>query len=54
MFFLQTDNNWQTTNIPFQNCIQYLEAKKLTYPYNGKQLEEITFLIGNKKNETLS
>ncbi len=53
VFAFETTTDWQTINIPISELKPAFRGQKLNLPqYNGEKLEEITFLIGNKKNET--
>jgi hypothetical protein len=47
-----TTGDWQTVEIPFAILYPSFRGRTLNMPnYPGKQLEEIGFLIGNKKPE---
>ena len=47
-----TNNNWQTIEIPFNSMIPSFRGQTLEMPnFAGESLEEIGFLIGNKKEE---
>lgn len=49
---LTTNNNWQTIEIPFNSMIPSFRGRTLEMPnFPGDSLEEIGFLIGNKKEE---
>ncbi|WP_144891863.1 CIA30 family protein [Flavobacterium tiangeerense] len=53
VFAFETTTDRQTINIPISELKPAFRGQKLNLPaYDGKQLQEITFLIGNKKNET--
>jgi NADH dehydrogenase [ubiquinone] 1 alpha subcomplex assembly factor 1 len=53
VFAFETTTDWCTVNIPISELEPAFRGQKLNLPqYNGEQLEEIAFLIGNKKNET--
>ncbi|MFV8361350.1 CIA30 family protein [Flavobacterium sp. LS1P3] len=53
VFPFQTTTDWQTIEIPITELYPAFRGQKLNLPnYNGSNLEEITFLIGNKKEET--
>ncbi len=45
-----TTTEWATVEIPFNSMYPSFRGQKLTIPnYPGRQLEEVAFLIGNKK-----
>jgi NADH dehydrogenase [ubiquinone] 1 alpha subcomplex assembly factor 1 len=47
-----TTGDWQTIEIPFSKMYGSYRGRILDIPnFEGKQMEEITFLIGNKKEE---
>lgn len=47
-----TTNEWTTIEIPFDKMYPSFRGQTLDAPnYPGKQIEEIAFLIGNKKEE---
>ena len=47
-----TNNNWQTIEIPFNSMIPSFRGRTLNMAnFPGEYLEEIGFLIGNKKEE---
>lgn len=47
-----TTNDWQTIEIPFKNMVPTFRGRTLNMSnFPGEQLEEIGFLIGNKKEE---
>jgi hypothetical protein len=47
-----TSSEWETIEIPFSDMYPSFRGNTLDIPnYNGHQMEEIAFLIGNKKNE---
>ncbi|WP_296312674.1 CIA30 family protein [Winogradskyella sp. UBA3174] len=49
----KTTKEWQTVEIPFSKMYASFRGYKLDVPnYNGNQMEEIAFLIGNKKEES--
>lgn len=53
VFPFQTITDWQTIEIPITELYPAFRGQKLNQPnYDGSNLEEITFLIGNKKEET--
>lgn len=48
-----TSNEWATHEIPFSSMYPSFRGQTLDVPnYPGKQIEEIAFLIGNKKAES--
>nr|WP_297917224.1 CIA30 family protein [uncultured Allomuricauda sp.] len=49
----QTSGDWQEIEIPLEDMYPSFRGRKLNQPnFSGAHLEEITFLIGNKKKET--
>lgn len=53
IFTFQTTKEWQTIEIPFLEMYPAFRGRKLNMnKYQGRQLQEIAFLIGNKKNES--
>ncbi|MEN3322608.1 CIA30 family protein [Mariniflexile soesokkakense] len=47
-----TTSNWTTIEIPFSSMYPAFRGKTLDLPnYSGEQMEQIAFLIGNKKEE---
>ena len=52
IYTFKTSGNWETITIPFHKMYPSFRGYKLDRPnYDGKQMEEIAFLIGNKKAE---
>lgn len=52
VYSFQTSTDWQTTEIPISELHPTFRGRKLDMPnYDGSNLEEIAFLIGNKKEE---
>lgn len=48
----QTSGNWETISLPFAHFYASFRGNKLAIPnFNGKLMEEMRFLIGNKKIE---
>lgn len=48
--YFETNQQWQTIEIPFSEMYPSFRGQRLNYPnFPGKQMEEISFLIGNKK-----
>lgn len=53
VFPFQTTTDWQTIEIPISELYPAFRGQKLNLPnYDGSNLEEIAFLIGNKKEES--
>ena len=53
IYKFNTTGNWQTIEIPFSKMTASFRGNALDLDnYNGKQMEEIVFLIGNKKAES--
>lgn len=53
IFIFQTTSDWQTIEIPFTEMYPAFRGRTLAMKnYQGKQLQEIAFLIGNKKKES--
>ena len=49
----ETSGAWQTISIPFSTMYPAFRGKPLEQPnYSGKELTEIAFLIGNKRQES--
>ena len=49
----ETDGDWQEVHIPFDDFFPSFRGRKLDKPnFDGSQIEEMTFLIANKKNES--
>lgn len=52
IYEFQTTTDWQTIEIPIAEMVASFRGRTLSMPnYDGTSLEEIAFLIGNKKNE---
>ena len=52
IYHFETTEDWQTLEIPLQKMIPSFRGRILDMPnYPGKTLEEIAFLISNKKAE---
>lgn len=48
-----TSGDWETITIPFESFYPSFRGRKLDMSnYSGKTMEEVTFLIGNKKKES--
>jgi NADH dehydrogenase [ubiquinone] 1 alpha subcomplex assembly factor 1 len=53
IYEFQTTNDWQSIEIPIRNMYPSFRGRRLDMPnYDGAFLEEIAFLIGNKKAES--
>jgi NADH dehydrogenase [ubiquinone] 1 alpha subcomplex assembly factor 1 len=52
IYEFQTSTEWETIEIPVNKLYASFRGRTLQLPnYEGQNLEEIAFLIGNKKNE---
>lgn len=52
IYVFQTTTDWQTIEIPITELYASFRGRAIDIPnYDGESLEEIAFLIGNKKNE---
>jgi hypothetical protein len=53
IYEFQTTTDWQTIEIPIIELYALFRGRTVDIPnYDGTNLEEIAFLVGNKKNET--
>ena len=53
IYKFQTTGEWQTLEIPFAEMYASFRGYRLNIPnFGGDQIEEIAFLIGNKKEES--
>lgn len=53
VYKFNTTGNWQTIEIPFKEMVPSFRGNTLDIPnFSGAQMEEIAFLIGNKKAES--
>ena len=53
IYKFSTTGDWQTIEIPFSEMSPAFRGYTLDIPnFNGEQMEEIAFLIGNKKAES--
>ena len=53
VFPFKTDTHWQTIKIPFSKLSPVFRGQNLDLPnFEGTIVSEITFLIGNKKEES--
>jgi len=51
--YFQTSGEWQEVQIPFQEMYPRFRGRNLDGPnYEGSQLSEVGFLIGNKRAES--
>lgn len=51
--YFETSENWETIEIPLAKMYPVFRGRKLDMPdFSGNAIEEIAFLIGNKKEET--
>lgn len=52
IYTFETTNDWQTIEIPFKDMSAAFRGYKVDIPnFEGIEMEEIAFLIGNKKAE---
>lgn len=52
IYEFQTTTDWQTIEIPIIELYASFRGRRIDIPnYDGSNLEEIAFLVGNKKNE---
>jgi NADH dehydrogenase [ubiquinone] 1 alpha subcomplex assembly factor 1 len=52
IYVFQTTTDWQTIEIPITELYASFRGRTIDIPnYNGESIEEIAFLVGNKKNE---
>jgi len=52
IYYFETNGEWQTISIPLKDMYPSFRGRKLTIPnFNHTQIEEIAFLIANKKSE---
>ena len=55
IYKFDTTNDWQTIEIPFSEMYASFRGNRLNIPnFKGDQMEEITFLVGNKKEQTFT
>ncbi|MEM6516069.1 MAG: CIA30 family protein [Bacteroidota bacterium] len=53
VYEFETTEEWSTIEVPFEKMRPQFRGRKLNMPnYPGETIEEITFLIGNKKEES--
>jgi hypothetical protein len=53
VYKFETTSDWQTLEIPFHEMSAAFRGNKVNIPnFEGKEMEEIAFLIGNKKAES--
>lgn len=52
IYEFQTSGEWETVTIPFDQMVASFRGNRLNLPnFNGEEMEEIAFLIGNKKEQ---
>jgi len=52
---IETSGDWETLTIPFSDMYPAFRGRLLDLPnYSGKEMTEIAFLIGNKKEEAFA
>ena len=55
LFLFETSGDWQEIIIPIKKMYPSFRGRKLNFEnFNNDYFEQITFLIGNKKNETFN
>ncbi|WP_386130440.1 CIA30 family protein [Winogradskyella litorisediminis] len=55
IYEFQTSGKWEIISIPFNQMKPAFRGRQLNQPnYNGNTMEEIAFLIGNKKPQSFS
>jgi hypothetical protein len=53
IYEFETTGEWQTVSIPFSEMYASFRGYRVDIPnFKGNQMEEIAFLIGNKKEES--
>jgi len=53
IYTFKTTDDWQTIEIPFKDMSAAFRGYKVDIPnFEGNEMEEIAFLIGNKKEES--
>lgn len=53
IYEFDTTNDWMTIEIPFKDMYPGFRGRKLNEPnFQGQQMSEIAFLIGNKKEQS--
>lgn len=53
VFTFKTDNDWQTITIPLSEMYPVFRGRKLQIDnFSSEKIEEIAFLIGNKKEQS--
>lgn len=51
--YFETSGEWERVEIPFADMVPQYRGRQLSQPnFQGQVMEEISFLIGNNKNET--
>ena len=52
IYIFKTSGNWETITIPLNKMYASFRGRILNMPnFNNDYFEQITFLVGNKKNE---
>lgn len=52
-YTFETSGEWEVIRIPFKEMQATFRGRKIDVPpYPGKKIDEVAFLIGNKKNES--
>jgi NADH dehydrogenase [ubiquinone] 1 alpha subcomplex assembly factor 1 len=52
IYYFETNEEWQDIEIPFDQMYASFRGQRLNYPnFPGEKMQEISFLIGNKKEE---
>jgi hypothetical protein len=53
IYTFETSGEWESIKIPLAEMYPSFRGRTLNLPnYSGKSMEELTFLIGNKKAES--
>lgn len=53
IYEFETINDWMTIEVPFETMYPAFRGRRLRMPnFKGEQMEEIGFLIGNKKEQS--
>lgn len=53
IYEFQTSGEWETISIPFKKMKPAFRGRQLNQPnYTGNQMEQVAFLIGNKKEQS--
>lgn len=52
VYQFSTSGDWEEITIPYSDMVPQFRGRKLSMPnFDGKKIEEIAFLIGNKRDE---